>query len=122
MPRRTRCYIAGLPYHVIQRGNNREACFIEPKDYPFYLELWRQTGKRYEVQMHGYCLMMNHIHFLVTPDRQTALSDTMKVVGSRYAQYINRKYGRSGTLWEGRHSCKAGGVPLVELRREWVGR
>jgi putative transposase len=53
--------------------------------------------------VHSYCLMTNHIHFLVTPTTDTSISNTMKVVGSRYAQYINKKYGRTGTLWEGRH-------------------
>jgi putative transposase len=43
------------------------------------------------------------IHFLVTPETSIAISNTMKVVGSRYAQYINLRYKRTGTLWEGRH-------------------
>lgn len=47
--------------------------------------------------------MTNHIHFLVTPDTETGISNTMKVVGSRYAQYIKPKYKRTGALWEGRH-------------------
>ena len=47
--------------------------------------------------------MTNHIHFLVTPQTEESISNTMKVVGSRYAQYINLKYKRTGTLWEGRH-------------------
>ena len=103
MPRRARIYIPGLPYHVVQRGNNREACFIEPENYLFYLELWRELSNKYGVAVHAYCLMTNHIHFLVTPDSRAALSNTMKVVGSRYAQYVNKRYRRTGTLWEGRH-------------------
>ena len=103
MPRRARIYLPGLPYHVIQRGNNREACFIEPKNYQFYLELWQELSTRYGVAVHAYCLMTNHIHFLVTPDNETAISNTMRVVGSRYAQYFNMTYRRTGTLWEGRH-------------------
>jgi putative transposase len=47
--------------------------------------------------------MTNHIHILATPQAQSSISNTMKVVGSRYAQYINKKYKRTGTLWEGRH-------------------
>jgi putative transposase len=47
--------------------------------------------------------MTNHIHFLVTPEEADSISETMKIVGSRYAQYINKKYKRTGTLWEGRH-------------------
>ena len=103
MPRRARLYLPELPYHIVQRGNNREACFIEPENYQFYLELWKEISKRYGVLVHSYCLMTNHIHFLVTPTTDTSISNTMKVVGSRYAQYINKKYGRTGTLWEGRH-------------------
>jgi putative transposase len=96
-------YLSGLPYHVIQRGNNREACFIEPENYLYYLELWKELSTRYGVSVHAYVLMTNHVHFLVTPDRADAVSNAMKVAGSRYAQYINKKYRRTGTLWEGRH-------------------
>lgn len=108
MPRRARSYLPGLPYHVVQRGNNREACFIEAENYQFYLELWQQASRRYGARVHAYCLMTNHIHILATPDKVDSISNTMKVVGSRYAQYINLKYKRTGTLWEGRHRSKPG--------------
>ena len=103
MPRRARMYVPGLPYHIVQRGNNREACFLEPENYQSYLHLWRQVSRRYGVAVHTYCLMTNHVHFLVTPGDESAISNTLKVVGSRYAQYVNKRYRRSGTLWEGRH-------------------
>ncbi len=103
MPRRARKYLPGLPYHIVQRGNNREACFIEPENYQYYLELWQEISQRYDLAVHAYCLMTNHIHFMATPSLTGSLPNTMKVVGSRYAQYINRKYRRTGTLWEGRH-------------------
>ncbi len=103
MPRRARHYIAGLPYHLVQRGNNRQACFMDAADYRRYLELWQETSRRYGVAVHAYCLMTNHVHFLATPAETDSLSNTTKVVGSRFAQYINRKYQRTGTLWEGRH-------------------
>jgi putative transposase len=103
MPRRARHYIANQPYHVVQRGNNREPCFIEIENYQFYLALWQELSKKFGVSVHAYCLMTNHIHFLVTPDTEDAISVVMKQVGSRYAQYINKKYKRTGTLWEGRH-------------------
>jgi putative transposase len=103
MPRRARQYIPELPYHIVQRGNNREVCFIEPENYQFYLELWQELSVKYQVAVHAYCLMTNHIHFLVTPAADDSISNTMKTIGSRYAQYINKKYKRTGTLWEGRH-------------------
>ena len=103
MPRRARMYLPDLPYHIVQRGNNREACFIEPENYHYYLELWKEISSRYGTTVHAYCLMTNHVHILATPQEKTSISNTMKVVGSRYAQYINKKYKRTGTLWEGRH-------------------
>lgn len=103
MPRRARTYMGGMPYHLVQRGNNREACFIEPENYQYYLELWERISREKSVAVHAYCLMTNHIHFLVTPQDAAGISRTMKAVGSRYAQYINKRYRRTGTLWEGRH-------------------
>ncbi len=103
MPRRARMYLPKFAYHIVQRGNNREACFINPEDYQLYLDLWQTCASRYKVNVHAYCLMTNHIHFLATPANSTGLSNTLKVVGSRYAYHINRTYKRTGTLWEGRH-------------------
>ncbi len=48
MPRRARQYIPQLPYHIVQRGNNREVCFIEPENYQFYLELWQELSVKYQ--------------------------------------------------------------------------
>jgi putative transposase len=103
MPRRKRVYLPGFPYHLVQRGNNRQPCFSERTDFENYLDLWREKSHRYGVQVHAYCLMTNHIHFVVSSDETDAISNTMKVVGSRYAFHFNKRYQRSGTLWEGRH-------------------
>jgi putative transposase len=96
-------YLPGYPYHIVQRGNNRDACFFESQNYQFYLDLWKKCCKRYGVSVHAYCLMTNHIHFLVTPDKPDSISRTMQVVGSRYGYYFNSTYRRSGSVWEGRH-------------------
>lgn len=103
MPRRQRNYLPNFPYHLVQRGNNRCICFRDVDDYRVYLELWRNKSNWYGVAVHAYCLMTNHIHFLVTAHEPEAISNTMKSVGSRYAYYVNREYHRTGTLWEGRH-------------------
>jgi len=61
-------------------------------------KMWGNLLKRYGVSVHAYCLMTNHIHFLVTPHQDSSVSNAMKVVGSRYAQYVNLKYKRTGAL------------------------
>ena len=103
MPRRLRQYLPGMPYHVRQRGNNREACFYCDDDQRFYLELLQTMLERYSVALHAYVLMTNHVHLLMTPEYDDGISQVMKVVASRYAYHINKTYGRTGTLWEGRH-------------------
>jgi len=102
MPRRARLKIAGVPQHIIQRGNNRAVCFFADDDYRYYLESLAEGAHRYGCALHAYVLMTNHVHLLVTPDTEEGISKTMRHLGSRYVQYINYVYRRSGTLWEGR--------------------
>ena len=103
MARRPRNYVTGMPYHIVHRGNNRSLCFYETADQRHYLELLAKISERYGVTVHAYCLMSNHVHILVTCGHVDSISWMMRVIGSSYAQHINKKYERTGTLWEGRH-------------------
>ena len=102
MPRKPRFHLPGIPQHVVQRGNNRQACFFAEADYLYYLEALRAAADKYGGRIHAYVLMTNHVHLLMTPDREHALSEVMQSVGRRYVRYVNKAYRRSGTLWEGR--------------------
>tara|TARA_R110002167_G_scaffold68129_2_gene192420 strand:+ start:62 stop:736 length:675 start_codon:yes stop_codon:yes gene_type:complete len=95
--------MAGVPCHVIQRGNNRDACFFSDDDYRFYLECLKDACKRYQVSCHAYVLMTNHTHLLLSPKSEEGISKVMQSLGRRYVQYINKRYLRCGTLWESRH-------------------
>ena len=57
MPRKPRMYLAGMPCHVIQRGNNRDACFYVEQDYLFYLDCLQDACRRYLVSVHAYVLI-----------------------------------------------------------------
>ena len=106
MPRRPRLAIPSIPWHVIQRGNNRSACFYAEDDYRYYLNTLREQANKYGCAIHAYVLMTNHVHLLLTPEKADSPALMMKHLGQRYVQYINRSYRRSGTLWEGRfRSC-----------------
>jgi putative transposase len=102
MPRHARLRIPGHPWHVIQRGVNRSACFFDDADRRIYLALLRIHASRHGCAIHAYVLMGNHVHLLATPTEDTSVSRMMKAVGERYVRYFNRKHGRTGTLWEGR--------------------
>lgn len=106
MPRRPRIVLPGTPLHLIQRGNNREACFYADEDYLTYLEWLNEYAELCQCSIHAYVLMTNHVHLLITPHKPNSAGTLMKRLGQRYVQYINRTYRRSGTLWEGRfRSC-----------------
>ena len=106
MPRRPRITIPGVPSHLIQRGNNRQACFFADKDYRLYLNWLDEYSKETGCLVHAYALMTNHVHLLITPRTDGATGVLMKRLWQRFVQYINRTYRRSGTLWEGRfRSC-----------------
>ena len=106
MPRRARLLLPGVPLHLIQRGNNRSACFYADEDYLFYLDNLKLQAEQHGCAVHAWCLMTNHVHLLVTPSKPESASLMMKGLGQRFVQYINRTYARSGTLWEGRfRSC-----------------
>jgi len=102
MPRKPRLQAAGLPVHIIQRGNNRQACFFADEDYLFFLNLLAKLAKRFHCSVHAYVLMTNHFHLLLSSDLDNGPSLLMKFLGQRYVQYVNRAYRRSGSLWEGR--------------------
>jgi len=102
MPRRPRLNLASVPLHVIQRGNNRQACFFAEEDYRFYLYWLKKGAEKYGCDIHAYVLMTNRVHLLLTPQAKTSASGLMQSLGRRYVQYVNRIYKRSGTLWEGR--------------------
>src|SRR5688572_10934425 len=102
MPRRSRICIAGYPLHVMQRGANRADCFTCDRDRRTYLGLLDELADMYGCSIHAYVLMTNHVHLLMSPSRSDGASLLMKHLGQRFVQYINRKHGRTGSLWDGR--------------------
>ena len=114
MPRGARVILPDVAVHIVQRGHDRRDCFREETDYLVYLanlfELSGETG----CAVHAYCLMTNHVHLLLTPSTQAAFANLMRNLGQRYVQYFNRRYQRTGTLWEGRpRSCLVDSAPYV---------
>ena len=115
MARRRRVFVPGASVHVINRGNNHGNVFSRRSDYERFLVLLRKAAARYDVAVHAFALMTTHVHLLVTPSSRLALPKTMKACGGEYVQYFNRKYSRSGTLWNGRYK-----PILVDDARGWL--
>ena len=101
--RRHRIEVPGVPMHVVQRGVDRSRVFRDDDDRQHYLVDLDTCARAAAVGLHGYVLMDNHFHLLVTPTTQDGLPRMMQAVGRRYVQYFNRRHARTGTLWEGRY-------------------
>ena len=102
-----RYVLPGVPQHIIQRGNNRQAIFAADGDYTAYLDWLKQAADQYGLHIHAYVLMTNHVHLLATPMAVDSIGRTLQSLGRRYVQYFNFSYGRTGTLWEGRYRATA---------------
>lgn len=105
MARRPRLFVAGLPYHIVQRGNNRSPIFFSNEDYRFFLEVLQEAKAKYPCFVYSYCLMINHFHLLLEPREKDNVSLLMKLLGAKYVRYVNKARKRTGTLWESRFKC-----------------
>ena len=103
MPRSPRLVIPGTPLHVIQRGNNRTAIFRSPDDFKRFLAILHEASRRYQCAIHNYVLMTTHVHLLTTPEDDQGPARMMQAVGRQFTYYVNARYARTGTLWEGRY-------------------
>ncbi len=108
VPRRHRFQLDNVPLHIVQRGHNREACFLGVEDYQSYLHWLEEALHKHDCKLHAYVLMTNHVHLLLTPKKADLIPRFVLSIGRRYVQYINRTYGRTGTLWDSRY--KSSGV------------
>jgi putative transposase len=102
MARLPRLCPAGIAQHIIQRGNNRQVCFADEQDLQIYAHWLNEYATEFDVAIHAWVFMTNHVHLLATPGEVGAVSAMMQALGRRYVRYFNRQYRRSGTLWEGR--------------------
>ncbi|HEB26690.1 MAG TPA: transposase [Porticoccus sp.] len=106
MSRLPRFCPVGLAQHIIQRGNNRSVCFADEQDFSAYAHWLEEYADKFEVSIHAWVFMTNHVHLLATPAKEDGVQLLMQSLGRRYVQYFNFTYRRSGTLWEGRYkSC-----------------
>jgi putative transposase len=106
MPRIARAVAVGIPHHVTQRGNYRQVVFGEDGDYQQYLEWLKYYSARYSLKIWAYCLMNNHVHFVVVPEAEDSMARVFNTLHMRYSQYYNGKQDSKGHLWQGRYySC-----------------
>ena len=102
MARKPRNCPAGVPQHIIHRGHNRQYIFKTTADFQMYLTKLEYWSNSYDVELHAWVLMSNHLHLLITPNSDDSIPEMMKRVAGSYSRYFNKRYGLTGTLWESR--------------------
>jgi putative transposase len=102
MARQPRLVLPNQPHYIIQRGNDNQPIFRDDEDPQRFHDWLRESAKFYHVAIHAYVLMPNHLHLLATPSDEEGLAAMMQKVGRLYVPWFNNKYGRSGTLFQGR--------------------
>ncbi len=103
-----RHFVPGLPVHLVHRGHNRQRIFHCTGDFLLFRRVLAEAAEEFHVALHAYVLMTNHVHLLLTPQRdEWGISGTMQSAGRCYVGYFNKRYQRSGTLWESRFHCSA---------------
>lgn len=102
MPRVARIIAPQYPHHITQRGNNRADVFLDEEDKATYLSVLKNYCEKLSVEIWAYCLMTNHVHIMAVPTDEGSLSRCIGRTNLLYTQHINRKYKRSGRLWQNR--------------------
>jgi len=104
VPTRLRVDLAGY-HHIINRGVNRCDIFNNDEDKEMFLQIFNKTATIHKVVLHDYCLMDNHYHLLIETTKEN-LSTLMRTLNANYAKYFNKKYTRSGHLFQDRYKSK----------------
>jgi putative transposase len=103
MPRTSRIAPQEFVYHVLTRGNNKQAIFRDEEDFKKYIDiLWKYKSK-YQYKLYHYVLMTNHVHLVIETTKSGGeLSQIMKGINLSYAQHYKTKYKYTGHFWQDR--------------------
>jgi putative transposase len=107
MARLPRYFAPEIPLHIILRGNDRKAIVGNDEDLLFFRTTLADAAAKHDLRVHAYVIMTNHLHLLATPKKPDSAPKTLQRLGRIYVQYFNRRYRRTGTLWEGRYRATA---------------
>ena len=102
MPYRRVQFALGQYYHICNRGSRRRPIFREDENYLFLLRRIKKYAAMFHITVVAYCLMPNHYHLLLRQDGHDAAGLLLQRVFNSYTKAFNRRYGTSGTLFEGR--------------------
>jgi putative transposase len=107
MTRLARMVVPGLPHHVTQRGNRREAIFFEDGDQQIYCDMLAEQSRKSNVEVWANCLMPNHIHLILKPQQADGMGRALGEAHRRYTNFINARGRWTGHLFQSRFASVA---------------
>lgn len=102
MGRAWRIEYEGALYHLISRGNDGQAIYLNDVDRNLFLDTISEMSERFEVDIFAYVLMPNHYHLLVKTLRAN-LKKAMQWFGTTYTRRFNNRNLKKGHLFQGRY-------------------
>lgn len=106
MPRQARIVLPGQLYHVTQRGNFRQKVFFDDQDRALYLKYLEENAIKHGLHIYAFCLMGNHVHFIVKPNDEQSMANVFRVTHQKYSLYVNKRIDQFGHRWQSRfYSC-----------------
>ena len=106
MPRCARIKTSTKIYHIINRGINKQDIFLDKQDFRKYIKEVENTKEKYGYEIYAYALMNDHVHFVIY-DKSENISTAIQSLNIRYTEYFNKKYERTGHLFENRYKSYA---------------
>ncbi len=103
MARLPRLHAPGIPHYAAQYAAIDRVLFDDDDDYRSFVALLTDGVRAHGVALHAYVLLPDEIRLIATPRDETSLPALMQSIGRRHVPRINRRQGRSGTLWSGRY-------------------
>ena len=103
MPRRPRQLVDGGCYHLIARGNNRQAVFQEAAAFQHFLALLMEAKAKYPSKLYHYCVMTNHLHLLLEIAVAEQLPKFMQKLLQGYGRWYKTRQHYWGHVWQGRY-------------------
>ncbi|HEC77866.1 MAG TPA: hypothetical protein ENI34_01820 [candidate division WOR-3 bacterium] len=104
MARSLRIQFPGAVYYITCRGMERRRIFLDDRDRSRFLELLLESSEIYQIIPFAYIMLSDHFHLLIQT-RRANCSEFMRHFNIRYTSWFNRRYGRCGSLYQGRYQA-----------------
>jgi putative transposase len=95
--------VAGICYHLLNRGHGRSRVFHDEEDYSYFMRLLRMVGEKVAMRLLACCLMPNHFHLVVWPLEDGDLGSWMHWLMTSHVARHRKKYDTVGSIWQGRY-------------------